>query len=138
MNRTERRRKADEVLERVRLPHVGDRRPAALSGGQRQRVALARAIVNSPSVLLLDEPLGALDPIGRAGLQRDLRRIFSELGKTVLFVTHSLDEAAYVGDEVALMREGRVVQRGALADLASRPADPYVREFVEAQRPPCA
>jgi len=91
-----------------------------------------------PELLLMDEPMGALDPIVRARLQQDLKHIFSGLGKTVLLVTHSLDEAAYLGDEVVLMREGRVVQRGTLRELVDAPAEPFVREFVEAQRAPCA
>jgi osmoprotectant transport system ATP-binding protein len=111
--------------------------PAELSGGQRQRVGIMRALMLDPKLLLLDEPMGALDPIVRARLQADLKRIFSGLGKTVLFVTHSLDEAAYLGDEVALMREGRVVQRGTLPELVDAPAEPFVREFIEAQRAPC-
>jgi osmoprotectant transport system ATP-binding protein len=114
-----------------------ERYPAELSGGQRQRVGIMRALMLDPKVLLLDEPMGALDPIVRAGLQRDLKRIFSELGKTVLLVTHSLDEAAYLGDDVALMREGRVLQRGTLRELTEAPADPFVREFIEAQQAPC-
>ena len=111
--------------------------PAELSGGQRQRVGIMRALMLDPKLLLLDEPMGALDPIVRARLQADLKRIFSGLGKTVLFVTHSLDEAAYLGDEVAIMREGRVVQRGTLPKLVDAPAEPFVREFIEAQRAPC-
>jgi osmoprotectant transport system ATP-binding protein len=111
--------------------------PAELSGGQRQRVGIMRALMLDPPVLLLDEPMGALDPIVRAKLQEDLKRIFSELGKTALLVTHSLDEAAYLGTEVALMREGRVVQRGTMRELSETPADPFVREFIEAQRAPC-
>jgi len=112
--------------------------PAELSGGQRQRVGIMRALMLDPQLLLLDEPMGALDPIVRARLQHDLKRIFSELGKTVLLVTHSLDEAGYLGDEVALMRAGRVLQRGPFEELVRSPADPFVREFVEAQRAPCA
>jgi osmoprotectant transport system ATP-binding protein len=96
-----------------------------------------RALMLDPQVLLLDEPMGALDPIVRASLQKDLKRIFSDLGKTVVLVTHSLDEAAYLGDHVALMREGRVIQRGTMRELAEAPVDPYVREFIEAQRTPC-
>jgi osmoprotectant transport system ATP-binding protein len=110
-----------------------ERYPAELSGGERQRVGMMRALMLDPPLLLLDEPMGALDPMVRAGLQRDLKSIFSELAKTVLLVTHSLDEAAYLAHEVALMREGRVVQRGRMQELVES-SDPFVREFVEAQR----
>jgi len=111
------------------------RYPAELSGGQRQRIALMRALMLDPEVLLMDEPLAALDPMIRAGLQRDLRRVFRQLRTTVLFVTHDLSEAAAVGDEIALLRSGRVVQRGRFRDLIDSPADPFVTEFVQAQRP---
>src|SRR5437660_6390483 len=90
--------------------------PRELSGGQRQRVGLMRALVLDPAVLLLDEPLGALDPLVRADLQDDLRRVFRELGKTVVLVTHDLAEAAHFADEVVLLRDGRVAQRGRLAE----------------------
>jgi osmoprotectant transport system ATP-binding protein len=110
------------------------RYPAQLSGGQRQRVALMRALVLDPAVLLFDEPLGALDPMIRAKLQDELAALFRTLAKTVLFVTHDLAEAAFVADEVVLMREGQVVQRGTVKDLVERPADPFVTEFVRAQR----
>ena len=86
-----------------------------------------------PDILLLDEPLGALDPMIRADLQRDLRDIFRTLGKTVVLVTHDMAEATYFADEVVLMRDGRVVQRGAPADLRDRPADDFVRHFLTAQ-----
>jgi osmoprotectant transport system ATP-binding protein len=109
------------------------RYPAELSGGERQRVGIMRALMLDPPVLLLDEPMGALDPMVRASLQRDLRHVFTELEKTVVLVTHSLEEAAYLGDEVVLMREGRIVARGTMHDL-ERSRDPFVREFVEAQR----
>jgi len=110
------------------------RYPAQLSGGQRQRVALMRALVLDPAVLLFDEPLGALDPMIRASLQDELAQLFRSLSKTVLFVTHDLAEAAFVADEVVLLREGRIVQRGTAQDLAERPAEPFVTEFVRAQR----
>lgn len=109
------------------------RYPAELSGGERQRVGMMRALMLDPHLLLLDEPMGALDPIVRARLQRDLKRIFAELGKTVLIVTHSLDEAAYLCDEVVLLNGGRIVQRGKMRELVES-SDPFVREFVEAQR----
>ncbi len=124
----------DELAALVRLDlSLLERYPAELSGGERQRVGIMRALMLDPPLLLLDEPMGALDPMVRARLQRDLKRIFAELEKTVLLVTHSLDEAAYLSDEVVLMRDGRVVQRGAMHDLESS-HDPFVREFVEAQR----
>jgi len=110
------------------------RYPAQLSGGQRQRVALMRALVLDPSVLLFDEPLGALDPMIRAKLQDELAQLFRTLEKTVLFVTHDLAEAAFVADEVVLLREGQVVQCGTAMDLVERPAEPFVTEFVRAQR----
>src|SRR5881398_1332451 len=110
------------------------RYPIELSGGQRQRVSLMRALMLSPELLLLDEPLGALDPLVRASLQKDLKEIFAQLGQTVLFVTHDLAEAIYFGDEIVLMNEGRVVQKGSVTDLRERPADPFVSEFINAQR----
>ena len=112
------------------------RYPAELSGGQRQRVGLMRALVLDPPLLLLDEPLGALDPIVRADLQTELRRLFSALGKTVLLVTHDVREAVLLGSTITLMRAGRVVQQGAFADLARTPAEPFVTEFLGAQAPP--
>ena len=110
------------------------RYPGELSGGQRQRVSLMRALMLSPELLLLDEPLGALDPLVRASLQTDLKEIFGRLGQTVLFVTHDLAEAIYFGDEVVLMNEGRIVQKGTIVDLRERPVDPFVSEFINAQR----
>ncbi len=110
------------------------RYPGELSGGQRQRVSLMRALMLDPDVLLLDEPLGALDPMIRFELQTELREIFQSLGKTVVMVTHDLSEAAYFADTILLMRAGRVVQRGSFEDLAARPADPFTTRFIEAQR----
>jgi osmoprotectant transport system ATP-binding protein len=110
------------------------RYPVQLSGGQRQRVSLMRALMLDPDVLLLDEPLGALDPMIRSDLQSDLRRIFRALGKTVVLVTHDLAEAAYLGDEIVLMREGAILQRGTLQDFLHRPVDEFVTRFVRAQR----
>src|SRR6266487_3678425 len=110
------------------------RYPVELSGGQRQRVSLMRALMLSPELLLLDEPLGALDPLVRASLQKDLKQIFARLQQTVLFVTHDLAEAIYFGDEIVLMNEGRVMQKGAVTDLRERPANPFVSEFINAQR----
>lgn len=114
------------------------RYPRQLSGGQRQRVSLMRALMLDPEVLLLDEPLGALDPMIRFDLQNDLKTIFQSLGKTVIVVTHDLSEAAFFGDGLVLMREGRVVQQGSLDDLIERPAQSFVTRFINAQRTPLA
>src|SRR5207244_11261432 len=111
-----------------------DRYPAQLSGGQRQRVGLMRALMLDPDVLLLDEPLGALDPIIRSELQNDLRRIFQTLAKTVVLVTHDIGEAGFFGDTIVLLRAGKILQQGALADLVRAPADPFVARFINAQR----
>jgi len=107
--------------------------PRALSGGQRQRVGLMRALMPDPPILLLDEPLGALDPIVRAELQAQLGALFQALGKTVVLVTHDLREAAQLGSTITLMTAGRVVQRGSFADLLERPAAPFVTSFLTAQ-----
>jgi osmoprotectant transport system ATP-binding protein len=121
----------------VKLPlDALDRYPVQLSGGQRQRVGLIRALFLDPDVLLLDEPLAALDPLIRADLQEDLRTIFRELGTTVLLVTHDVGEAGFLGDTLVLMRDGEIVQRGTFEDLVERPAEPFVERFVRAQRSP--
>jgi len=130
------RARLDALVELTRFPADGlARYPAQLSGGQRQRVALMRALMLDPDVLLLDEPLGALDPLVRHELQGDLRAIFARLRKTVVLVTHDLAEAGFLGDDILLMRDGRVVQQGDLADLEARPVDPFVTRFIQAQRP---
>jgi putative spermidine/putrescine transport system ATP-binding protein len=129
-SRKERRLKAEEVLERVRLPHVGGRRPLALSGGQRQRVALARAIVNSPSVLLLDEPLGALDLKLRQEMQVFLKALQRDLGITFVYVTHDQEEALTMSDRVAVFNEGRVEQIAAPVELYEHPESEFVAGFV--------
>jgi osmoprotectant transport system ATP-binding protein len=124
-----------ELCELTQFPsNALDRYPAELSGGQRQRVSLMRALVLSPELLLLDEPLGALDPLVRAALQQDLKQIFTELEQTAIVVTHDLAEAAYLGDTIVLMNEGRIVQQGTIDDLRERPAKDFVREFINAQR----
>ena len=124
-----------ELAELTRFPADGlDRFPGELSGGQRQRVSLMRALMLDPKVILLDEPLGALDPMVRAELQADLRRSSGRSEKTVVMVTHDLAEAGWFGDEILLMREGRIVQRGTLKELLDRPAEPFVTQFVSAQR----
>jgi osmoprotectant transport system ATP-binding protein len=125
----------NELASLVRLPsECLDRFPAQLSGGQRQRVSLMRALLLDPDVLLLDEPLGALDPMIRADLQTDLRDIFARLGKTVVLVTHDLAEAGYLAQSLILLRDGKIVQRGTLDDFLRAPADPFVEKFVHAQR----
>jgi ABC-type uncharacterized transport system ATPase component len=111
-----------------------DRYPGELSGGQRQRVSLMRGLMLDPDVLLLDEPLGALYPMIRFDLQQDLKRIFQQLRKTVVLVTHDLGEAAFLGDVIVLMREGQIVQQGAARELVQQPRDAFVSRFVKAQR----
>jgi len=128
--RRERRIKAQEVLERVRLPNVGGRRPVQLSGGQRQRVALARAIVNSPSVLLLDEPLGALDLKLRQEMQVFLKALQRDLGITFVYVTHDQEEALTMSDRLAVFNDGRIEQVGAPADVYEHPQTEFVAGFV--------
>ncbi|MGO9915578.1 MAG: ATP-binding cassette domain-containing protein [Isosphaeraceae bacterium] len=124
-----------ELADLTRFPSDGlDRFPAQLSGGQRQRVSLMRALMLDPRVILLDEPLGSLDPMVRAELQADLRAIFRSLAKTVVMVTHDLAEAGWFGHEILLMRQGRIVQRGSLRELLDQPAEPFVTQFVRAQR----
>jgi osmoprotectant transport system ATP-binding protein len=111
-----------------------ERYPAQLSGGQRQRVSLMRALMLDPEVLLLDEPLAALDPLIRSDLQSDLREIFHTLKKTVVMVTHDLHEAAYFAHEVILLADGRVIQHGKINNLIDTPAEAFVTRFVNAQR----
>ena len=124
-----------QLSDLVRLPSaLLERYPRQLSGGQRQRVALMRALMLDPPLLLLDEPLGALDPITRYALQGELKSIFSQLKKTVVLVTHDLHEAAYFADQIVLMRDGQVIQTGAIDDFQKRPVVPFVTEFVMAQR----
>ena len=126
------------LMELCELTRFSDtllsRYPVELSGGQRQRVSLMRALMLSPELLLLDEPLGALDPLVRASLQKDLKEIFARLQQTVLFVTHDLAEAIYFGDEIVLMNEGRIVQKGSASDLREKPTEPFVSAFINAQR----
>jgi osmoprotectant transport system ATP-binding protein len=109
--------------------------PNELSGGQRQRVGLMRSLMLDPPVLLLDEPLGSLDPVVRADLQEQLKEIFGSMRKTVVLVTHDIREAAVLGDTITLMTKGRVVQTGSLEDLVRRPASAFVTAFLNAQRP---
>jgi osmoprotectant transport system ATP-binding protein len=129
--------RVEELRQLTHLPAAAlDRPPGNLSGGQQQRVALMRALMLDPQVLLFDEPLGALDPLIRAELQSDLGEIFRVLNKTVVLVTHDMGEAALLGDEMVLMRAGRIVQRGTIRDLLDQPEDPFVTEFINAARSP--
>jgi osmoprotectant transport system ATP-binding protein len=131
--------RVDELAALVALePAQLDRFPGELSGGQRQRVAMMRALMLDPAVLLLDEPLSALDPITRVRLAGELRDIFARLGKTVVMVTHSLGEARFFAADggtsrAVLMRAGGIVQQGAIGELSERPADPFVAEFLAAE-----
>ncbi|MGB5832094.1 MAG: ATP-binding cassette domain-containing protein [Thiohalocapsa sp.] len=124
-----------ELAELTHFPIDGlDRYPLELSGGQNQRVSLMRALMLDPEVLLLDEPLGALDPMIRFDLQEDLKQVFSALRKTVAVVTHDLAEAGFLAQTIVLMRSGRIVQVGSLLDMVGAPAEPFVEQFVRAQR----
>lgn len=117
-------------------PGALDQYPTQLSGGQQQRVSLIRALMLDPDILLLDEPMGALDPMIRSELQDDLREIFVSLKKTVVMVTHDLGEAFFFGHTIVLLQQGRIVQQGSFEDLRNHPADPFVTRFIEAQRSP--
>ncbi|ERH16965.1 MULTISPECIES: ABC transporter ATP-binding protein [Actinomycetaceae] len=127
---------AAELLERVGLdPSLGSRYPAQLSGGQQQRVGVARALATDPNILLMDEPFGAVDPIVRRELQDELLRLQAELGKTILFVTHDIEEAFRLGDEVVVLKEGgRIAQRGTPERILAEPADEFVRDFIGSDR----
>jgi putative spermidine/putrescine transport system ATP-binding protein len=130
VDKAERHRRAGEALEMVSLAGYGARKPAQLSGGQRQRVALARAIVNRPRLLLLDEPLGALDLKLRQGMQVELKRIQGDVGITFIYVTHDQEEALTMSDRLAVFDNGKIVQVGAPADVYERPATAFVAGFV--------
>jgi glycine betaine/proline transport system ATP-binding protein len=130
VGRSERRARAGEVVAKVGLEGMEQRRPGQLSGGQRQRVGLARALAVDPEVLLFDEPFSALDPLIRRDMQEEVVRLHREEGRTMVFITHDLNEALKLGDRIALMRDGRVVQLGTPEEIVGSPADDYVREFV--------
>src|SRR5215212_1905046 len=134
--RDKRRQRACELLALVGLPpeQFADRYPRQLSGGQQQRVGVARALAADPPIVLMDEPFGAVDPITRKQLQRELRRIQAEVRKTIVFVTHDITEAFLLGDRIVLMAQGRIVQDGAPSDLLRNPADPFVTAFIGEDR----
>lgn len=124
-----------ELMELTRFSaELLENYPVQLSGGQRQRVSLMRALMLDPALLLLDEPLGALDPLIRSDLQADLRHIFQTLHKTVVLVTHDLGEAGFLGDTLVLMQAGRIVQQDTFENLLHSPADAFVTRFINAQR----
>jgi osmoprotectant transport system ATP-binding protein len=125
----------DSLSHLTKFPTDGlNRFPAELSGGQKQRVSLMRALMLDAEFLLLDEPLGALDPLIRYDLQKDLKEIFGELNKTVLMVTHDLNEAVFFADEIVLIKDGSIIQTGTIDDFIKSPADSFVTRFVNAQR----
>ncbi len=127
--------RVEELRKLVDLPaSVLERFPHEISGGQKQRVAIMRAAMMDPAVMLLDEPMAALDPLIRRSLQQELKSIFNRLGKTVLIVTHDLGEAVFLADRITLLHEGRILQSGSYADLLRHPADPFVTLFINAQR----
>ena len=130
------RRRVDKLLELVELDpdETRDRRPDQLSGGQQQRVGVARALAASPRLMLLDEPFGALDPLTRQRLQESFIRIRRELGLTAVFVTHDMVEALVLGDRIAVMQAGRLVQIGTPGTLMREPADDYVRQLLDTPR----
>ncbi|MER8964941.1 ABC transporter ATP-binding protein [Mesorhizobium sp. M0633] len=130
VGRPERQKAAEEALALVRLPGYGARRPGQLSGGQRQRVALARALVNQPKVLLLDEPLGALDLKLRENMQEELKSLQKALGITFVFVTHDQGEALSMADRVAVFNDGKIMQIGTPEDIYQRPKTRFVADFV--------
>lgn len=127
-------KRMEELAALVHLPaDLLPRFPAELSGGQRQRVGIMRALMLDPQVLLMDEPMGALDPVVRKSMQQELKSIFESLGKTVIVVTHDMSEAAFLGDTVALMSGGKIIQRGSLKELQESPSDPFVTEFLNTE-----
>ena len=131
MDKTERRKKATEALELVGLGDYLDQYPDQLSGGMQQRVGLARALTNDPEVLLMDEAFSALDPLIRKDMQDELIDLQAKMKKTIIFITHDLDEALRLGDRIALMRDGSIVQIGTPEEILVNPANDYVEKFVE-------
>ena len=128
--------RVDELLALTKFPSSGlNRFPAELSRDQQQRVSLMRALMLDPKILLLDEPLGALDPLIRFNLQNDLKEIFEKLHKTVLMVTHDINEAGFFGDKIVLMKQGKIIQEGSIEEFVKNPSDKFVTEFIKAQRP---
>jgi len=134
-NNDEISKRIDELTRLTSFPNDGlGRYPAELSGGQKQRVSLMRALMLDPEFLLFDEPLGALDPLIRFDLQNDLKEIFRTLNKTVILVTHDLNEAVFFGDKILLMKEGSLIQQGTITDFINNPSEPFVTKFIKSQR----
>src|SRR6202161_2683605 len=134
-----RRARIDDRVEELRKvvdldPEILSRFPREMSGGQKQRVSIMRAAMMDPAVMLLDEPIAALDPLIRRSLQQELKSIFQRLGKTVLLVTHDLGEAVYLAEQLTMLHEGKMVQTGTYRDLLLQPASPFVTQFINAQR----
>jgi osmoprotectant transport system ATP-binding protein len=126
-----------ELVQLTQFPMEGlAHYPSELSGGQAQRVSLMRALMLGPEVILLDEPLGALDPVTRFELQSELKRVFNKVGKTVVMVTHDMGEAAFFGHRLVILRHGRILQQGTIEELINAPVDPYITRFIQAQRSP--
>lgn len=130
IGKAERNEKARQALEKVGLADWLDRYPNELSGGMQQRVGLARALASDPEIILMDEPFSALDPLIRRQLQDEFRQLTKELGKSAVFITHDLDEAIRIGDRIAIMKDGAIIQTGTSEEIILNPADAYVAEFV--------
>lgn len=134
-SKEEQRERAEEALSMVGLEGWGDYRPDELSGGMRQRVGLARALAADTDIMLMDEAFSALDPLIRRDMQTQLLELQGDLGKTIVFITHDLNEAVRLGDKIAMMKDGRIVQQGTAHELVTQPADDYVARFVEEINP---
>jgi glycine betaine/proline transport system ATP-binding protein len=131
IKKEEREKKAMEMISMVGLDGWEHKSISSLSGGMRQRVGIARALTNDPDMLLMDEPFSALDPLVRRDMQFELLSIQRKMNKTILFITHDIDEAFKLGDRIAIMRDGRIIQNGTAGEMASSPADDYVRDFID-------
>lgn len=135
LNQNDIQNRINKLCELTKFPkNALNRYPIQISGGQRQRLSLMRALMLNPDILLLDEPLGALDPLIRSELQEDLKEIFSTLNKTVVMVTHDMGEAAFFGDKIVLIKDGSIIQEGNISQLIDSPSDPFVSKFINAQR----
>jgi len=134
LSRKERHHRQDELLDKMSVTHIRKNKGYELSGGERRRVEIARALVTEPKFMLLDEPFAALDPLIRSGLHESMLEIFRDLKKTVLMVSHDLHEAAYLGDEIVLLNNGKIIQSGSINSLVNNPTQKFVTDFIRAQR----